>query len=342
MKPYEELTHRGQVRRLRSLAENALSEYPFTVSEFSLLLHLENTTFRVDMSHGHKYVLRIARPNHRSLDQIRSEVTWLKAIGRDTELVVPNPVSNGHGASVTTAGAGGVPGERYCVLFKWVDGQFYRKRLSPVALERVGRFAGELHRHAMTFDPPQSFTRHNVQWGSEEEPGEMERLMDKGLTEGAAIIAPHDLATFTLARHHLREVMGAVGRGSDRFGLIHADLHHGNCLFYKGEVRAIDFDDCGWGHFLYDLAVTQWYLQARPDFAELQEAHLNGYRQVCGLSPEEEALLPAFIAARTLLMAVYMAGRQDNPKLKDQTPQFVARCAGALRDYLSNQGKEFV
>ena len=29
-----------------------------------------------------------------------------------------------------------------------------------------------------------------------------------------------------------------------------------NYLFHGGEVRLIDFGDCGWGHYLYDLAVT--------------------------------------------------------------------------------------
>lgn len=333
MKPFNEASHRAQVLRLRKLAEAALAHYDIEVDAFSTLLHLENTTFRVVA--GEEYVLRINRPNHRTEAQIRSEAMWLTAIRADTDLVVPEPVRNREGSFVTVAGARGVPEERCCVLFKRVEGQFYRDRLSPVALERVGRFTAKLHDHAQTFDPPQSFSRHNVEFGDEEQPGEMVRIINKGLVDGAAIIAPHDLATFTLARHFLQEAIDKIGRDERVFGLIHADLHHGNYLFQGQEVHAIDFDDCGWGHFLYDLAVTQWYLQARPDYQALRQAHLQGYSSIRPLDEEQLSQMSTFSAARTLLMGLYMAGRVDNPELQERAPQFVARCASVLRDFLT-------
>lgn len=334
MEPFNDASHRAQVLRLRKLANDALAYYALDVEEFSTLLHLENTTFRVETSND-TYVLRINRPNHRTKAQIRSEAMWLAAIRADTNLVVPEPVANRAGDLVTVAGAKGVPEPRFCVLFKWVEGQFYRDRLSPVALHRVGKFTAQLHNHAAEFDPPDDFARPDVEFGSDEEPGEMLRLLQKGFEEGAAIIAPHDLATFTLARHRLQERIDALGQEPAIYGVIHSDLHHGNLLFEGEEVHAIDFDDCGWGHFLYDLAVTQWYLQARPDFEEMCEAHIAGYRTVRDLPDEHVDLLPTFRAARTLLMAVYMAGRADNPKLRDRAPKFVAHCAGVLRDFIA-------
>ena len=44
------------------------------------------------------------------------------------------------------------------------------------------------------------------------------------------------------------------GKGSNVYGLIHADLGtKANVLFHKGEARAIDFDDSGYGYWMYDL-----------------------------------------------------------------------------------------
>lgn len=334
MIPFEEASHRSQIARLRKLAQAALAEYGLKVTALSAMVHLENTAFRV-VSEGEQYVVRINRPFHRSEEEIRSEAIWLAALREDTELVVPEPVANRRGDLITRATAGGVPEERVCVLFHWVAGTFYRARLSPPALERVGRFTARLHQHAEGYEPPPNFTRGNVELGTEEEPGEILKQIRKGFEEGAAVIAPQDLATFTMARHHLQEAIGAIGEDRDRFGLIHADLHHANYLFHKKEVRAIDFDDCGWGHFLYDLAVTQWYLQARPDFEQLCEAQLRGYQSVRALPADHVALIPLFRAARTLLMGVYIAGRTDNPRLKARAPQFVAHCAAVLRDYLA-------
>jgi Ser/Thr protein kinase RdoA (MazF antagonist) len=165
----------------------------------------------------------------------------------------------------------------------------------------------------------------------------MDRVVDQGLAAGVEVITPEDLATFTMARHYIREEIEALPRTPDFYNLIHADLHQSNYLFHQREARAIDFDDCGWGHFLYDLAVTQWYLQDRPGFTGLRQAHLSGYREERPLSADEEALLPTFLAARTLLMAMYLASRTDHPRFRDYARSFVARAAANLRLYL--QGK---
>ena len=342
MKQFSELTQPGQIRRLRRLAEGALAAYDLPTWEMAAEHHGHNTTFRLDTADG-RYMLRINQPGWRSAAQIRSEALWLAAIRRDTELVVPRPVRNRAGELPTRAGAAGVPEERYCLLFDWVEGQFYRKRISPIALTRVGRFAAHLHNYVQhQFRPPAGFLRPSVQWETVEEgkgevPGDMERVVEQGLAAGVEVITPEDLATFTMARHYLREELEALPRTPDFYNLIHADLHQNNYLFHRREVRAIDFDDCGWGHFLYDIAVTHWHLQDRPDFADLRQAHLDGYREVRPLSQDEEALLPTFMAARTLLLAMYLASRTDHPRFRDYAPAFVARSAANLRLYLQDK-----
>lgn len=64
----------------------------------------------------------------------------------------------------------------------------------------------------------------------------------------------------------------------DDTGLIHADLHLGNALFHGGTVKLIDFDDCGTGPRLYDLAVAVWELRDRPDYPAFRDALIAGYR----------------------------------------------------------------
>ena len=334
MKPYDELTERGQARRLRRLAEVAITHYAIQPIQMPLEHHGHNTSFRINDENG-RYVLRISHPGWRTREQIRSETLWLAAIRRDTELVVPKPVPNREGDFVTTAEARGVPEPRHCVLFRWVRGQRYRQRVSPVALKRVGRFTAHLHNYVVDeFEAPSDFQRPSVQWGTEEEPGDIRKVMEEGLEQGASIIAPADLATYTLARHHLQEAMQALDRDPTVYNLIHADLHLNNCLFSKGKVHAIDFDDCGWGHFLYDLAVTQWHFQEQSEYGEMRAAHLEGYREGRPLAEDEEAMLPLFLAARTLFGGMYFASQADNPRLHDVAPQYVAQCAAMLRDYL--------
>lgn len=72
-------------------------------------------------------------------------------------------------------------------------------------------------------------------------------------------------------------ILGIMSADGDA-GLIHADLHLGNALFQRGSVKLIDFDDCGTGPRVYDLAVALWELRDRPDYPAFRDALLSGYR----------------------------------------------------------------
>jgi Ser/Thr protein kinase RdoA (MazF antagonist) len=64
-------------------------------------------------------------------------------------------------------------------------------------------------------------------------------------------LLPDDLRRrFARVASGMRRVMSQLGEGADTAGLIHADMHLGNALFWRGEVKVIDFDDSGFGYWL--------------------------------------------------------------------------------------------
>jgi len=79
---------------------------------------------------------------------------------------------------------------------------------------------------------------------------------DRALQLVDALISTDDAALFARALEVVWATTRTLAEETGAFGLIHGDLHHENFLFHRGEARAIDFDDCGWGFHLYDLAVT--------------------------------------------------------------------------------------
>ena len=94
-------------------------------------------------------------------------------------------------------------------------------------------------------------------------------------------------------------------------GLIHADLHLGNALFQRGGVKLIDFDDCGTGPRLYELAVALWELRDRPDYPAYREALLAGYRARREIDVTH---LDDFIALRQVAFDLWYTGTaQVNP-----------------------------
>lgn len=329
MKRFQDLTPGGQFRRLRRLAQVALEAYDVQVVSLAPLQHWLNTTFRVETSSGARYALRIHRPGFQAKAMVRSELLWLTAICQETDLHVPEPVLARDWALVTNVSVPGVPEPRHCVLFHWVHGRFRHTRLSATALEQVGAFMARLHLHAESFKPPAGFVR--------------QRWDLAGLLGEALGVDPHKSRAALTERQRqiiddtagrVRQVMQTLGEGPDVFGLIHADLHQGNYLFHKGQVRAIDFDTFGWGHYVYDIAVTFSTLQGWKTYPALRAAFLHGYRQVRPLSGKQEAHLETFIAARLLAHTLWLAGHLDEPMFQERAPQRVESQIKELERFL--------
>src|SRR4029450_890805 len=97
---------------------------------------------------------------------------------------------------------------------------------------------------------------------------------DEALNLVTALTSDRDAALVARALAVVRGSTYALANDGGVHGLIHGDLHHKNVLFHRGEARAIDFDDCGWGFHLYDLAVTLSELEDRPRYGELRDALL--------------------------------------------------------------------
>src|SRR5690348_9994317 len=95
MQRFEDLPRRTLIRRIRRLAQSALTAYDLKQARITPLHHFLNTTFRIDIpSQQRRYVLRISRAGYQDATTIRSELLWMQAIRRETNLVVSEPLAN--------------------------------------------------------------------------------------------------------------------------------------------------------------------------------------------------------------------------------------------------------
>lgn len=328
MKSFEDLTSRGQVRRIQGLATKALAGYNLSFIKLKPLRHWENTVFGVDDG-SEKYALRIHRPNFiKGADYVRSELEWLSALTRDTDLMVPRPITTYHGDSFVEASCDGVPGTRCCVVFRWVEGRFrHPDQLTAASIEKVGTFMAQLHLHATHFTPSADFVRPLQDYVDADS-----KPMLNGLDLATQLCSVEDAAFLRSTYRQLQRALNTIGREPEKFNLIHADLHPWNYLFHQGEVRAIDFDDCGWGHFMYDIAVSLLELEYRQDFLHLKEAFFKGYRGIRPLTKEDGDLLPVFFAARRLWLMAWTAGRSDHPELREAAANTVGYTVERLQE----------
>ena len=307
MKPFEELTRRGRVRRYRQMAQAALAEYGIVDARLMFIRDAGNVTFRVDPlgrptlfeDESTRYyrdhcVLRIHEPGYQTDEAITSEIGWLSALCSDTDLAVPQPVRTLDGELSVKIQMPGVPEPRRCSLLRWVTGRMLTKNLHPRHFQSLGWLMAGLHQHAAHWQLPEGFTRPRYDWQGLFGDNDFVKVPSGKVWTS---IPPEYYPAFELVTTKVRGVMGEFGQGTEAFGLIHADIGLGaNILFGGAEARAIDFDDCAFGYWMFDLGVA--FSEVYPDesFAQFKNALLEGYTQVRSLPEEQWVHLDLFIA----------------------------------------------
>jgi Ser/Thr protein kinase RdoA (MazF antagonist) len=325
------LSRRGQLGRYRRLGRTALASYGLEGARLAVQRFEHNTSFRVDASHG-RYLLRINRPQVHTADTITAEMAWLTALCRDTDLAVPEPVAALDGSFVVLAHDPGVPEVHACVLLGWLDGRFLDQRLGPAHMRSLGALTGRLQEHAAAWRPPPAFLRPRVdtltnQAKIDSVAGSAAAALggdhpsvddaDRALGLVDTLVSSRDAA---LLERALAVVWATTGTLSETgaFGLIHGDLHNENVLFQRGEARAIDFDDCGWGFHLYDLAVSLWELRDRPRYDELENGLLEGYARARHLPDDHAAHLEALFVLRRMQMLLWILESRAHAAFRDE------------------------
>jgi len=289
-----------------------------------LINYSENHTFLIESAAG-KFTLRLHRPGYQSRPSIDSELAWLAALQRDTDLPVAMPVAGRDGALLQHADG------RLAVLFRFVEGREPQIDEPLAALfERLGAFAAQLHDHAEHWTPPAVFTRQV--WNAA-------HILDSDGLWGDWRVAPGVDAEISsiLARADakLRQTLAAYGTGKDRFGLIHADMRLGNLLVDGDRVTLIDFDDCGFCWFAYDFAAAISFHETHADIPALKAAWLAGYQKIRALSPEDIAITDAMILLRRFALLAWIGSHGETGLAQTHRPGFAQGTADLAEGFLA-------
>lgn len=304
MRSSGELTRLGQLRRIRRLAEAALEAYGLGGARLTFLRYFANITYRVDVrgqvpySAGqgpyapNRYLLRVLCAGNREVAE--GEMTWLAALRRDARLPVPEPVPTLGGELLTRISTPGVPEGRLVSLMRWIDGRKRSSGFHPRHFRAWGQMVARLHAFAEGWQPPEGFQRFVWDWEG--------LLGGRGFRysteELVASMPEHLQEPFQVVSRQARAMMEELGKGPDAYGMIHADMYAGNLLFKAGEVYPIDFEDCGFGYWLWDIAVPLCQQPWTEAWKLQRDAFLAGYAQVRTLPDAQLRYLDLFMAAQ--------------------------------------------
>jgi len=289
-----------------------------------LIKHRENTVYRVQASDGRRYALRIHRPGYHSAIEIKSEIQWMRALAEDG-ILTAEPVSTPAGKWVEAIEIDGAAGQRLCSLFAWHDGVLFDNlgnlengMLNELVARyrQLGAMAARVHNQAEHWQAPAGFKRQH--WDADGLLG-TEPLWGRFWEH--PLISDEQRPLIFKARIVLGELLKQLGQSKDCYGLIHADFLPENILMKDGELRLIDFDDCGYGWHMFEMATSVFPKIAEPYFDTLVEAYVEGYRSERAFPDEYLEIFPAFILLRGLTYLGWLMNRAEGLVNRDRIAQ---------------------
>ncbi len=319
---------------LEVLANNSLQLWDLPTDAKARLINVsENATYLVEGTEW-KSILRIHRENYHSEQAISCELAWSTALNEGGVITTPGYYRGRDGNSIQSGIVEGLPAPRYMVMFHFVEGTEPDESEDLVApFEELGQIAAKCHLHAIDWKKPEPFER--LVW-------DLDAVFGSDPTWGnwrdAPNVTPEVKSVLERVEETVIRRVKALGNGPDQYGLIHADMRLANLLIDETGTRLIDFDDCGFGWFLYDFAAAISFMEDQPQIPDLKKAWVKGYRSVRDMSDAEEQEIETFIMMRRLALLAWIGSRIEAPEPQAMAPHFARVSAELGRVYLERFG----
>lgn len=295
-----------------TLAADVLERYGWQdTDESGLIVLSENATYMVTNKETGKKdgVLRISRPGYHTLDELDSEMKWLNQINEYTPLIVANPIKGLDGKNIQIVK--GIDGNDYfCVICEFLEGNPPDENNEAQMVKQfayLGETTAYLHRQTEIWNGTARLNR--IEWN-----------YDTIIGEHAAWGRWQDFPDMTPEAEVMLEKVAAIikkrleryGKTENNYGLIHADLRLANLLIEGEQIKVIDFDDCGFGWHLHDLASALSFIEDKPVVPKLVNAWLDGYRKVLPFTDTDFEEIDTFIMMRRLQLTAWLAGHKES------------------------------
>ena len=254
-----------------------------------------------------KFVLRLHRPGYRKAPWIESELAWIDALASEGSVRVARAYPTREGGKLCSfKNPDGIV--QHAVLFEFLEGKEPAEEGLLSSMERIGRVAARLHESALSWRRPEWFER--IVWDEARIVGD---ASDFGDWRRTPEVTPELRGILEDAEAKMLREMSEYGKTPQNFGLIHTDLRSSNLLIGEnGSVKVIDFDDCGEGWFLFDVACSFSFEESSPDIENMVLAYLRGYRSAGGVIADGElAYLPTMLMARRLMLIAWVEKRKE-------------------------------
>ncbi len=272
------------------ILHSAMQRYDISPAKIDRLDGFESMIYEFERPDG-RFILRISHSSRRSPDLIRGEVDWINYLAASGVTVAR--------AVLSTTGDLVEPidddcgGQFLCTAFVRAPGGELRPPLINDRFFRAyGRLLGRMHALAKTYVPS------NPVW--------KRYAWDDLINETAENHMPAgDRQALEKYRHNFAHLQ-TLSCDPTGYGMIHQDAHPGN-FFVDDDytITLFDFDDCVYGHFIYDIAMVIFYVSLQEKepaefMARFLPVFLSGYQEENRLDPVWLKEIPYFLKFREI------------------------------------------
>lgn len=248
-----------------------LENYRIAIAHHEHLRTSENMVVKLVSDGGVFYALRIRKVIGSYHEQIMSELTFLRDLHKHSASDIPIPIATNNGRLFCVISIDGV--SFMCILFSWVPGiHLGAKEITCSQMGAMAQAVSRLHNFSSQYNPPSDFVRpvYDEQWYFGPKSWSTSRDFINRLKPAHATYLQRINET-------LFENIKRYPKRTDSFGLIHYDLHVGNFLFHKDRANMLDFDECGYGYYLFDLAHLLFEFIGDPRYSALKNTAVKQY-----------------------------------------------------------------
>ena len=257
-----------------------------------------NDTYQVHTS-DEIYSLRVYRHNLRSKDEIDYEVSALNYLNTQGAKVA-FPIQKHDGSYVSEIQA--PEGSRFVIMTTHAKGS--EPNYDNAENGRLfGKSVAELHNLSEGFET--KHTRPKL---------ENEYLLDKSLEVIVPFCTkmPAEKKVLTDATANLNRTLASVPLKKLDTGFCHGDCHGYNAHYNDETLTHFDFDCCGFGLRVFELATFKWGILGDSNEKELWSMFLKGYSSTREIADEDMALINTYVVIRQIWwMALIMGNAKD-------------------------------
>ena len=282
------------------IAKDTLLKYGIDNASLTLLRHNENQVWKVELSEGLCYVLRIHIPAnglalfHRA-EWLESEMMFLNQLSENSDINVQKPIKSKVGEYVVQLPING----GFATLLSWLPG-LTLSQLENITTQDaflVGELVAKMHELVLKWPNSNKISRPKY---------DSKRLMNavNSLEEGIGMGLFTDNMYDELYEGavHICNKIEQENLREGWNGLIHSDLGLGNIIIHEGIISPIDFGLCGHGPFLFDLGG----LMGTFDKTQLRKAVIDGYSKHRPLNQSDYRSIEAFLLQAFISLCLFI------------------------------------